>query len=236
MRDWKYTRTLILIYRIILGLLTWITLILMFVSGAIKQADALSGFISGISAYRYYTMQTNLFAAIWLTLAIIFHRMPNRLNKIKGVLKGAITIYITITFIVYAIMLSSLYNPTAILDKFTNIMTHYAIPIAFLIDWIFTEKTIKYKWLNLVFWVIYPILYLLFAITHGKLTGDYLYPFLDVNDLGVGYFILAAVILLIGFLALGSLLILINLLWNKRLSTIEETTKSDLIEITEKSK
>jgi hypothetical protein len=206
----------------------------MFVSSASEQTDALSGFISGISMYRYYTMQTNLFAAIWLTLAIIFHSNSKRLNKIKGVIKGAITIYITITFIVYAIMLSSLYNPTTILDKFTNIMTHYTIPIAFLIDSLFTEKTVKYKWRNLAFWIIYPILYLLFAIIHGTLThGDYLYPFLDVNEMCVGYFILAVVILLIGFLALGSLLILINLLWNKRLSTIEETTKSDLIEITE---
>ena len=236
MRDWKYIRTLILIYRIILGLLTWTTLILMFVNSAIKQTDALSGFISGLSTYRYYTMQTNLFAALWLTLAIIFHGNPKKLNKIKGVLKGAITIYISITFIVYAIMLRSLYNPTAILDKFTNIITHYAIPLAFLIDSLFTEKTIKYKWLNLVFWVIYPVLYLLFAITHGKLTGDYLYPFLDVNELGVGYFILVVVILLIGFLALGSLLILINLLWNKRLSTIKESTQSDPIKIIEENK
>ncbi len=229
MKDWKHTRTLIFIYRILLGLLVWTTLILMFVSSAIEQTNVLSGFISGISMYKYYTMQTNLFVAIWLTLAIIFHNKNKRLNRIRGVFKGAITIYITITFIVFIIMLRTLYNPLSIIDKFTNIIAHYAIPIAFLIDWLFTEKTIKYKWLNLVFWIIYPILYFILAITHGKLTGDYLYPFLDIAVIGRVYFSLAVVILFIGFLALGSILILINLLWNRRLNATKEINQLDII-------
>ena len=99
MINWKHTRTLILSYRIILGLFSWSILILMFVRTALNQADALSGFLSGLYSYRYYTMQTNLLAAIWLTLAVIFHFNSDRLKKIEGVLKGGITIYILITFL-----------------------------------------------------------------------------------------------------------------------------------------
>ncbi|NHJ49375.1 MAG: hypothetical protein FK733_16415 [Asgard group archaeon] len=231
LKDWKHTRTLILSYRIIFGLLVWITLILMFVKSAMSKADALTGFIAGISSYRYYTMQTNLFAAIWFTLAIIFHWKPDKLNKIKGVLRGAITIYITITFVVFAIVLSSMYQPDNPFDIYTNIAIHYVIPMAFLIDWMFTEKTVNYKWLNLVFWTIYPILYLILTIVHGKLTSDYLYPFLDIDEMGIGKYILAVVILLAGFLLFGSLLIVLNRLWNKRinLEILEDSTENDLV-------
>jgi hypothetical protein len=199
----------------------------MFYDAANNEVNALAGFIDGISMYKYYTMQTNLFVAIWLTIALIFNYKPDKLKKIKGVIKGGITIYITITFIVFAIMLSSLYNPTETIERFTNIATHYIIPIAFLLDWVFTEKTINYKWLNLVFWIIYPILYLVLAIIHGTITGDYLYPFLDVVDLGYGYFFLSVLILLAAFIFLGILLILVNKLWNNRINSITTNLSSE---------
>lgn len=210
MFNWKHFRKLVLGYRIILGLFAWSVLILMFVRTALDQVDALSGFLAGIKSYRYYTMQTNLLATIWLTLAVIFHFNSNRLKKVEGALKGAITIYILITFLGYAIMLSSLYNPTTPYGIFTNLVIHYLVPIAFVIDWVFTIKKVKYRWVNLVLWIIYPILYIVLSILHGKFLGSYLYPFLNIDTMGLGYYFLALGILVIVFLALGSSLILIN--------------------------
>lgn len=210
MFNWKHFRKLVLCYRIILGLFAWSVLILMFVRTALDQVDALSGFLAGIKSYRYYTMQTNLLAAIWLTLAVIFHFNSNRLKKVEGALKGGITIYILITFLGYAIMLSSLYKPTTPYGIFTNLVIHYLVPIAFVIDWVFTVKKVKYRWVNLVLWIIYPILYIVLSILHGKFLGSYLYPFLNIDTMGLGYYFLALGILVIVFLASGSLLILIN--------------------------
>ena len=222
MKDWKHTRTLILIYRIILCLLVWTTLILMFYDGASKYPAALDGFLRGLYAYRYYTMQTNLFVAIWLTLAIIFHFKPDKLAKIKGTIKGGLTIYIFITFVIFAIMLSDDYNPDKIISIFTNITSHYVIPILFFIDWMFTEKTVQYKWRNLGFWLIYPFLYLILSIVHGTITGKYLYPFLDIPTMGLGKYFLAIGILIIGYIALGSIFVLSNRFLYRKLNPLEE--------------
>lgn len=222
MFNWKHFRKLVFSYRIILGLFTWSVLILMFVRTAKTQVDVLSGFLAGIRSYRYYTMQTNLLVAIWLTLAVIFHFNSNRLKKVEGALKGGITIYITITFLGYAIMLSSLYNPTTPYGIFTNLVIHYLVPIAFLIDWIFTLKKVKYKFLYLAFWIIYPILYIIWSVINGKFLGSYLYPFLDIDALGLGYYFLALGVLVVVFLGLGSLLILINRLVYRSVEIAQE--------------
>jgi len=210
MINWKYYKKLVLSYRIILGLFTWAILILMFVRTALTKPDALSGFIAGITSYRYYTMQTNLLAAIWLTCAVIFHSNFERLKKIEGVFKGAITIYILITFLGFAIMLSSLYTPTTPYGITTNIAIHYVIPIAFFVDWFFIISKIEYKFVYLPIWIIYPILYVIWSVINGKFLGSYLYPFLDPDALGLGYYFLSLGILIAVFLVLGTTLILIR--------------------------
>jgi len=194
----------------------------MFYDSASKYPEALDGFLRGLYAYRYYTMQTNLFIAIWLTLAIIFHFKPEKLAQIKGTIKGGLTIYIFITFVIFAIMLSDEYNPEQFIGIFTNVTSHYVIPILFFIDWSFTEKTVQYKWRNLGFWLIYPFLYLILSIVHGTITGKYLYPFLNIPVIGLGNYFLSIGILIVAYLALGSIFILSNRFLYKKLNPIIE--------------
>ena len=196
-------RKIILGYRIAVAALIWaIILIAMFSDGVILFLFSL----------KYYTMQTNLMVAIWLILAIFFYKKPDWLKKLSGKLKGAITLYITVTFLVFAIVLSPLYHPTGF--KFvSNLVLHYIAPIAFIIDWILTENDVKYNWKYAFYWFIYPICYLCFAIINGLLTSDYLYPFLDINFLGVPIFIVCIIILVGLYVGLGILYIGVNRKW-----------------------
>ncbi|MBD3229310.1 MAG: hypothetical protein GF329_14090 [Candidatus Lokiarchaeota archaeon] len=190
--DWR-----VIIYRLIFAILGWVTIII----GQIR-----AGF--SIASYKFFTMQTNLMVLIWFTMVNIFYKNYGLLQKILGLLKGAFTLYITVTFIVFAIVLEPLYNPTGF-ELFSNIVLHYIIPISFILDWIITEKS-NYKWKYLFYWLIYPVFYLVFAITHGTLTGNYIYPFLDINLLGIGLFLLVVGILFIVFIGLSALYIGIN--------------------------
>jgi hypothetical protein len=128
-------------------------------------------------------MQTNLIVSIWFTLAIVWYNKPESLEKIMGPLKGAFTLYITTTFIFFAILLQIFYRPTG-WAAFNNIILHYIIPLAFIGDWVLTENKMRYKWNYLPYWTIYPICYLMFSLIHGIITDDYLYFFLDISVLG----------------------------------------------------
>lgn len=152
---------------------------------------------------------------IWLTLAMIWYNKPKYLQKIKGVIKGAFTVYITITLVVFAILLQPFYHPTGF-AAFSNIVLHYITPIIFIVDWVLTETEAKYKWKYLLYWLIYLLGYISFAIILGTFTGDYLYPFLNPGFLGSTIFALMLGILAGGYIFLGSSYIGINKLRVKK--------------------
>lgn len=195
----------VLIYRIFFVGLSWFTII---------TNLFISTFTSGLSfawllSFRYYTMQTNLMVSIWYTLAIVWYNKPHSLGKIMGPLKGAFTLYITTTFIFFAILLQIFYHPTG-WAAFSNLILHYITPLAFIGDWILTENKLRYNWNYLPYWTIYPICYLVFSMIHGIFTGDYLYFFLNINSLGpLGYLISICFLLGVG-IALGCIYIAIN--------------------------
>jgi len=194
-----------LAYRIFFAALSLFTII---ASWSISSITSGSPFI-WLNNFKYYTIQTNLMVSVWFILAIVWHNKPGSLKKITGPLKGAFTLYITTTFIFFAILLQPFYRPTGF-AVYSNIILHYITPIAFIVDWVLTETKLKYKWNYLPYWTIYPLCYLLFSFIHGSFTGDYIYPFLDISRLGIlGYSI--SICLLVGVgLGLGSMYIAIN--------------------------
>ena len=170
--------------------------------------DSIPLIIRNLRIYRYFTMQTNLLAITWLILAIIWSFNDTKMEKLMGKLKGAITLYITVTFLVFAVVLSPLYHPSGI-DGVLNIMLHYIIPIGFIIDWLITEGN-NYQWTFIPYWFCYPIGYLIFALLHGGTIGDYLYPFLNLDTWGIDGLIIRVFILILLFSTLSSIYITIS--------------------------
>jgi len=194
----------ILIYRIIFTVLSWFTII----AGAVNYTITTGELLPWFNGFKSFTMQTNLMVTVWLTLAIIFHNKPETLEKIMGPLKGAFTLYITVTFLFFAVLLSWMYSPTGF-AAFSNLVLHYITPIAFIIDWALTENRKRYKWSYMLYWIIYPIGYLVFAFIHGIFTGNYLYYFLDVTIFGI--LIMGVISLLVGVgIIFGCIYIFVN--------------------------
>ena len=204
MKESTVSNKTILIYRIIFATLSWFTLFASYIINSLTTGSLLLWF----NSFKAFTIQTNFIVTIWLTLAILWHNKPESLEKIEGPLKGAFTMYITITFVIFAILLSPFYQPTGF-AAFSNIVLHYITPIAFIIDWVLTEIKVQYKWKYLPYWILYPLCYIIFAIIHGTFTGSYIYYFLDINALGIFGFVSISILIAFG-IALGCLYIAIN--------------------------
>jgi len=213
MKDINLSRNTILIYRIIFAGLSWFTFIASVVIYGLYYGPILEWF----NSFKAFTIQTNFMVTIWLTLAILWHNKPETLEKITGPLKGALTVYITITFIFFAVLLAPFYQPTG-WAAFSNIVFHYITPIAFIVDWILTENKKRYNWKYLPYWIlIYPVCYQAFVFIHGTFTGNYIYYFFDVNALGIlGVALFVSIIFTTG-IVLGCLYIAIN---RKRIKTV----------------
>ena len=70
-----------------------------------------------------------------------------------------------------------------------------------------------YQWRYAFIWLVYPLAYLIFAQLYGSVTGDYLYPFLNLPELGINGLAVWVAILTMVFLVLGVLYIGVNRVW-----------------------
>lgn len=155
-------------------------------------------------AIQYFTEQSNIFIEVWLLVALYLDFKEKPLAPIQGKIRGAIILYLSVTFLVNVALLGGgdlSYN---------NIVQHYVVPIFAFVDWLFTEQNIEYKWSYLPVWLIYPIVYCIVSIIIGIYTSFYPYFFVNFNRIGFGMMILWIFILVLVFVVIGSLLILIN--------------------------
>lgn len=126
--------------------------------------------------FSYFTIESNIFAAVML-IASALMLLKRRQGAGIAFLRGAATLYMMITGIVFSILLSGYDALTAV--PWDNIVLHYIIPIAVLIDWILDPPTRAITFKNATLWLLYPLLYLVYSLVRGLLVDWYPYPFLN---------------------------------------------------------
>ncbi|MBL3699218.1 hypothetical protein D3228_06100 [Leucobacter luti] len=167
-------------------------------------------------ALRFYTVLSNLLCLVWVALLIvrtvrdIAATGPRGHSTPSARWSGAIMMAITVTFLVYLIVLvpatftqDSDYAPFSLTDNLIHIIT----PILLILDWLVFVPKGRLRWFDPLLWALIPYAYLVFALVYGGLGGEfapglrYPYPFLNVDAHGVGgvaLWILALSVALIG--------------------------------------
>ncbi|MCY3410681.1 MAG: Pr6Pr family membrane protein [Candidatus Heimdallarchaeota archaeon] len=135
-----------------------------------------------LKAYQFFTVQSNLFVTLWISLYFIWDE--KRFEKLTGKIHGALTSYISLTFLVYSVVIAPIHTPER-LEIYTSLVFHYLIPILFWVNFVlFERKLIEMK--NIIYYSIsYPLLYVGFVMILGFLTGDFVYGFFDIIQLGL---------------------------------------------------
>lgn len=166
----------------LLALLGWATLIRQFyfsmmASGVlgISQAEGVIRFFS------YFTVQTNILAALVLTAFAIKTGPEEWL--VHPFVRSAVATYILMVGIIYDTVLRPL-EPMQNVASFTNIVMHYAMPLAYLVFCLICVRKAGLRWYDPLLWTIYPLFYLGFVLVRGKMSGFYPYPFIDAKALG----------------------------------------------------
>lgn len=182
--------------------------------------------------FVYYTHLSNILCFIVMLLVLIHNIKKVCSNELEGHnenikrLKGAATIAILITGVVYHFLLG---DPSSG-DFFTldNLIVHYIVPLMFVLDWILFDKKKSYSVIDPLTWLAIPGGYLIYALIRGAIVGEsndlqYAYFFIDVSEIGYGGVMVWAVILTIAFLVVGYLMFLYD-----RLIKVDGKYKIDL--------
>ena len=164
--------------------------------------------------FSFFTIDTNILVALYFTF--IFLRSNSRIGRFfsKATTITAIAVYITIVGIVYNVILRSTWDPQG-MQKLVDELLHSVIPLLFILFWLIFVPIEQLKWKNAFPWLIYPIIYMMYAIVHGAITKFYPYPFVDVNELGYNKALLNAGGVLLVIFLLSLVLIVTGKLMSK---------------------
>ncbi|HFR3101201.1 TPA: Pr6Pr family membrane protein [Enterococcus faecalis] len=194
--------------------------------GVLDQIGIFRGIFNG-QQLMYYTILSNSLVSIFYILLSISHIKQKKRTNHKALLdinknvKGAFTMMILVTGIIYHIILVPTLSDTSQygLYTFSNFLVHTYVPGAVFLDWVlFTPiKTVKklepFKWLiiPLSYWIL-SIMYASLKIPFFQTESYYAYFFIDNNALGWPKTLMNIFILSIFFLVIGYFLIIVKVI------------------------
>ncbi len=186
--------------------LEWFALIAQFYLIIINRTASIPETI--IRYFSFFTILTNLLVAVCFTCLLIKKQEQSAFFS-KITILTAITVYILIVGIVYNVILRFLWNPEG-LQKVVDELLHTVIPILCLIFWWKYVRPQKLRWSHAYSWLIYPLLYILYILIRGAVSGFYPYPFINVATLGYEKVLINSGLLAAAFLIISFILIAIG--------------------------
>jgi hypothetical protein len=151
------------------------------------------------NVFSFFTIQSNILAAAMLVFTALVRRGER--TRLFEVVRGAATFYITITGVVFALLLSGLQEQLDTHNAFVNTVVHYVIPAAAVTDWLFDPPRYRLGGTAAFAWLAYPLVWFAYTLIRGSAVDWYPYPFVDVDRHGYGGVFLRAVIFLTAFAA-----------------------------------
>jgi hypothetical protein len=170
----KLQPKLLVTYKLFFGLLGF--------SAIVTEIAVLAqrGLFNGINFFSYFTIQTNILVVVAFLLSVIATAAGKKYRALD-VLRAATTVYILVVGIGFAVLLSGLEGVALTAVPWDNLVLHYIIPGAVLLDFIIDRPHTLIRFKTGLVWVLYPLAYVAYSLIRGESTGWYPYPFLNPN-------------------------------------------------------
>jgi hypothetical protein len=135
--------------------------------------------------FSYFTVLSNCAAA---TLLIILAVRPALAHAPRFVVaRGAITLYMVVTGIVYAVLLAPASADVGLTLPWVDAVVHEIAPVVVLLDWLIDPPRQRLSVRQVALWLVFPAAYLAYSLIRGPIVDWYPYPFLDPGDGSGGY-------------------------------------------------
>ena len=199
--------------------------------GVILSAIASSHtFMGGATVFMYFTIQSNIAIALIALIGGLLMLFKKNIKYYWYVIKLVGTVSITLTGVVFTFVLAPTLGGQA--WSIANILTHVVVPLTSIIDFFIVGINTSYRKKDLIYIVIPPLLYAIYAgigyVLGWEFSPNTNYPYFFLNwgseagafgfsnklpFMGVVYWI---ILLLIGLIGVGLLYVyIINLLRKK---------------------
>jgi len=124
--------------------------------------------------------------------------------------RGAVTLYIAITGVVFALLLSGLQEQLDTHVGWVDFTVHKLMPIVVVADWLLEPARHRLPVWTAAVWLTYPLAWFAYTLTRGPSASWYPYPFVDVASHGYGRVLLNAAIFTLCFAGAAFALVLVG--------------------------
>jgi hypothetical protein len=159
--------------------------------------------------FSFFTIQSNLLAAAMLLYSAARAARPDSLPR-RDILRGAVTLYLLLTGIVYGVLLSGYQDALQTTIPWVDTVLHRIIPLVVVTDWLLDPPVARLRWRSVRWWLAYPIVYVAYTLIRGPIVDWYPYPFLDPSESGSYVW----VALYCAVIAVGVVFATLLLVWN----------------------
>jgi hypothetical protein len=140
------------------------------------------GTFDPVNYFSYFTIQSNLIATAVLLIGAARWQAPR--SATLDLVRGGAVVYMSITGIVFTLLLSGTDVDTAI--PWVNTVVHELMPIVMVIDWLVDPPAHRISFQRSLLWLSYPVVWIVYILIRGAAVGKYPYPFLDPANGGYG--------------------------------------------------
>lgn len=179
-------------------------LILAAITGILLQCGITEKSFS-LESLRMFTTLSNLAVVIYFIIDVVMLIREKNYGVYGKQWKFMITMGILLTGLVAFFMLRGMFDELPKAERFGITLLHDVVPVCVVLDWVLFDQKGNTKFWMPLFATLFPIAYAVISMTAVTLTGsgNYPYPFLDVNSLGWPMVLLNILGIAIGFLAVG---------------------------------
>ena len=140
-------------------------------------------FMGGSRVFMYFTIQSNIAIAIISAIGFVMLVQNKPISPVWHVIKFVGTVSITLTGVVFGFVLAPTMGASA--WNIQNILTHVVVPLIAVIDFFVIASTTQIKYKNIVYVIIPPLLYAIYAgigyIKGWQFSDEINYPYFFLN-------------------------------------------------------
>ena len=141
-----------------------------------------------VNFFSYFTNLSNIFAAVVFIIGAIYLLTYREPTPRDDVIRGAAAVAMAVVGVVFSLLLRN--EDLGTLLPWVNFVLHYLMPVVVVVEWLVQPPKSHISFRQTLYWLIYPLLYVVYSLIRGAIVGFYAYPFLNPAKIG-GYGVVA---------------------------------------------
>lgn len=156
-----------------------------------------------VNFFSFFTIESNVLAVVSLAIGAVM-LIGGRAEGVGFTVFRMIAVtYMTVTLIVYNLLLRGIELPQGQTVEWSNEILHVVGPLVVIVDWLIGPGRHRLDWSRVWAVVVFPIVWATYTLIRGPIVGWYPYPFLNPDNSENGYLSVAFYVVLIAAVMVG---------------------------------